>query len=75
MRASYYRRSTSDCPKFSAECQAEKRRFATSISLLYEFESKTLNEIYIYSYVWKQAENRIKTLQEDRNSMIVGQAH
>jgi hypothetical protein len=46
----------------SAECQSEKRDLAIDISLLYEFESKMLTE----RFPWKQAENRNKTLQEDR---------
>jgi len=37
-------RLTGDRPIFSAECQAEKWSLVTDISLLYEFESKTLNE-------------------------------
>jgi len=48
---------------FSAKCQTEKRGLAelpTGISLLYEFESKILNEGFLWN-TRKQAEN--KTLQ------------
>jgi len=31
----------------SAQCQAEKRGLATDIFLLYEFESKTMNERFL----------------------------
>jgi hypothetical protein len=47
------------------------RSLATGISLLYKFELKTLNERFLWN-AWKQVENRNKTLQEDRNSMIMG---
>jgi len=68
MRASYSRWSTGKRPMFLMECQVEKRGLATSISLLYEFEPKTLNERFLWN-VWKQIENRNKILQEDRNFM------
>ncbi|KAH0945846.1 hypothetical protein HN011_000668 [Eciton burchellii] len=59
------------CPTFSAKCQTEKRSLP-GISLLYEFELKTLNERFLWN-VWKQAENGNKTgLQENRTSMIMG---
>jgi hypothetical protein len=44
---------------FSAECQSEKRNFATDISI-YEFEPKTLNEKFLWD-VWKQVEIKNKT--------------
>jgi hypothetical protein len=50
------RRSTGNDSIFSVECsifQAGKRDLATGISLLHEFESKTLNEKFLWN-VWKQ---------------------
>jgi hypothetical protein len=55
---------TSNRSMFSAECQAEKRDLVTGISLLYEFEPKTLNESFQWK-AWKQTENRNKTLQKE----------
>jgi hypothetical protein len=54
---------------FSAECQAEKRGLATDILLIYEFEPKMMNERFLWN-AWKQAENKNKTLLENRNSTI-----
>jgi len=56
---------------FLAECQAEKRSFVIGIPLIYEFESKTLNEKLLWN-AWKQPENKNKILQEERNSIIMG---
>jgi len=49
VRAGYSRRSTGNPTSLSAKCQAEKRDLAIGISLLYEFELKTLNERFLWS--------------------------
>jgi len=56
---------------FPVECQTEMRGLAISILLLYEFESKTLNERFLWN-AWKQVKNKNKILQEERNFMIMG---
>jgi hypothetical protein len=56
---------------FSAECQAEMQDLVTDISLLYEYESKSMNERFLWN-AWKQAENKNKTLLKNMNPTITG---
>jgi len=46
---------------FLAEYQAKKRNFVTGIPLIYEFESKTMNEEFLWNAL-KQAKNKNKIL-------------
>jgi len=56
---------------FSTECQAEKRNFDIDIPLTYDFKPRILNERYLWNAL-KQAEEKNKILQEEKNSMIMG---